>query len=384
MLTAHIAFALGYTPATLKAIHAQRVALDELGGDASVGSQPKLAHAVKFGLGVNETDETIARGKVEPVVAAARAAGVKVIALPARADDWPTFDASAEESLGIIGTAATGSAYRVGRRARDLLTAWARAERLAYLRASAPEHAQLAALAAELVADTAAAGTALAGELQRLPAQAARRARIQKWIAAAPPADATTSQTFPGGAFEEIGDWIATLEQLLAGISKDLTPPTTATREDGPMQLTEFLRKATELAASGSISTLKLEGAGGRVAELAQCAALAKVEHLEMRSQHITDADIQALAASPHVSGLRVLSVERNDIGDAGIDALAAATGKALRSLQAVGLDLNTVRDPSDRRESTDESGANEVSMATDEGKALEAKYGPLPWLHPG
>lgn len=102
-----------------------------------------------------------------------------------------------------------------------------------------------------------------------------------------------------------------------------------------------------------------------------------------MRNQHITDADIQALAASPHVSGLRLLSVERNDIGDVGLEALAAATSSTLGSLQAVGFDLNNVRDPADRRGSIDDSGS-EVSIPTDEGKALEAKYGPLRWLHPG
>lgn len=147
------------------------------------------------------------------------------------------------------------------------------------------------------------------------------------------------------------------------------------------MKVSEFIQQATALAASGKLTTLKLEGAGGHVAEIAKVSELAQVVTLDLRNQGITDADIEALAASPYVSGLRLLRLDENKIGQAGIDALAAASSKTMKSLEGVGFDLNQVRNPADRFELYDER--NRERIATKEGEALEAKYGRIAWLHP-
>ena len=53
------------------------------------------------------------------------------------------FNSATEEAVGLVETAATGIAFRLGRLARDLNVAWARAQRIAYLRQSAPEYPRL-------------------------------------------------------------------------------------------------------------------------------------------------------------------------------------------------------------------------------------------------
>ena len=52
-----------------------------------------------------------------------------------------------------------------------------------------------------------------------------------------------------------------------------------------------------------------------------------------------------------------------------------------MRALEALGLDLNRVHDPAEPFELHDETHRERV--ATDAGKALEAKYGRITWLHP-
>ena len=76
-----------------------------------------------------------------------------------------------------------------------------------------------------------------------------------------------------------------------------------------------------------------------------------------------------------------LLRVEQNEIGEAGVDALAAAASTTMRALEALGLDLNRVHDPAEPFELHDETHRERV--ATDAGKALEAKYGRITWLHP-
>ncbi|EYF05144.1 hypothetical protein [Chondromyces apiculatus] len=116
-----------------------------------------------------------------------------------------------------------------------------------------------------------------------------------------------------------------------------------------------------------------------RYADLAALLALARLRTLDLTNQGVTDADLSALAASPHVAGLRFLDLTQNEITSQGLDALAAS--RALPSLVTVGLQLNRVHDPVDQLEFYDET--NQHRVPTEEGRALEQKYGRLPWLHP-
>jgi len=56
---------------------------------------------------------------------------------------------------------------------------------------------------------------------------------------------------------------------------------------------------------------------------------------------------------SPHLGNLRVLDLTENLVFAAGIDGLAAAS-KSLPNLEAVGLQLNRAKDPTDRLEYED------------------------------
>jgi len=139
-----------------------------------------------------------------------------------------------------------------------------------------------------------------------------------------------------------------------------------------------LLAHGRELLALAPITALHVRSARGRIAELVRAPLLATIELLDLDDQGVTDADLEALAASPHVSRLRQLDLRFNLIGARGIEALAAST--RLGALAQVNLGANPA-DPVDRLEYYDETHQHRVPTAA--GQALEAKYGPLRWLHP-
>jgi hypothetical protein len=145
------------------------------------------------------------------------------------------------------------------------------------------------------------------------------------------------------------------------------------------MDAAAFLERGGELFALAPITTVRLRGAAGKIPQLAAAPVLARVAGLDLAEQGVTDDDIAALAASPHVERLRHLDLRKNRITDRGIEALAASP--RLRNLETVELDFNPGTNPVDTFELHDETNRHrEHSQA---GAALEAKYGPLRWLHP-
>lgn len=118
---------------------------------------------------------------------------------------------------------------------------------------------------------------------------------------------------------------------------------------------------------------------GEHASKLAALPQLTQLTTLDLGKLGFTDRDLIALLASPHLGNLRVLDLTENSVSEAGIDALAAAS-KSLPNLEAVGLQLNRAKDPTDRVEYAD---TTPRYVARDEGKALEGKYGTLRWLHP-
>jgi len=383
-ITPQVAFALGYAPAKLQATHVEQAWLAAFEVEPAVASDRKLAHAVDFAKGVVDIELELAGKQFDAAIAAARSGGVNVPPPPKVEGDWVKFNSATEQAVGLVETAATGIAFRLGRLARDLYVAWARAQRIAYLRQSAPEYPRLVEAAKEVRSDAPAAWLALSQELRGASTLERRRQTITEWLEVAAEPDAVTSTRSSAGAFGQISRWLGTLDGMLGDIWKDVPAagaPATPPRGPGALSVSDLVEQAAALAASGALTTLKLQGAGGRVADLAKLPELANVVTLEMRNQGVTDADIEALAASPYVSGLRLLRVEQNEIGEAGVDALAAAASKTMRGLEAVGLDLNRVQDPADQFELYDETHRERV--ATEAGKALEAKYGRITWLHP-
>lgn len=138
-----------------------------------------------------------------------------------------------------------------------------------------------------------------------------------------------------------------------------------------------FLTNGARLLAEAPIRRLHVRNAKGRVRDVVTSPLLATIEALDLDDQGVTDADVEALAASSHAARLTQLDLRFNPISAAGVDAIAAS--RYLKKLEVVSLDGNPA-DPVDRQEYYDET--NYHFVPTEAGKALEAKYGRLRWLH--
>lgn len=370
-----LAFTLAYAPAKLDAIEMTRSLLAKLESEPGVTSDPKLKHAVDLASKATPIERKLAEEKVAD---ARRAAG------------------GASGDSDNLGT-------HIGSAAYALLLAWHRAERIAYLRAAKPDHPVLAAEAAARVPEVERAWA----DLQALitssghPALAARRDRLVKYMKFAPKPDATTSTTFSKGAYAEMVDFIKTLDIQVGAFAKDLATAPVAnpvgdrlgalgasqvkihSRDAAEVTLDAdtLMRSAKQLFAAAPITVVHLTGAKGKLGAVGAIPELARVATLDLSKQGLTDDDLEQLLASPHLRGLRVLNLTQNQITDAGVEAIARATAEKLPGLERLGIQLNKATDPADQMELVDET--NRAPIEQDAGKALEAKYGHLAWLHP-
>jgi hypothetical protein len=119
------------------------------------------------------------------------------------------------------------------------------------------------------------------------------------------------------------------------------------------------------------------------IAELAASPLLSRLDAIILRDVRLRESDLAPLIASPHLERLRYLSLDTEPISTATYDRVAAAP--ALRKLLVLGLGNET---PGQRFADTgrDDMQGRAVHAWTDispEGKALEARHGYLPWLHP-
>ena len=170
-------------------------------------------------------------------------------------------------------------------------------------------------------------------------------------------------------------DWSAPLEALGARDVKLAAGFPEAITIDADV----LLERARELFSAAPLKTLHVRGAKGRVGEVVRLDRLATIEALDLDDQGVTDDDLVTLAASPHASRLRRLDLRFNPITARGIEALVVSPH--LKRLEMVNLDGNPA-DPVDRLEHYDETNTHYVP--TEAGKAIEAKYGRIRWLHPG
>ena len=278
--------------------------------------------------------------------------------------------ADADAKAAALGTPDGSAAARAGELARDASVAVAVAAHLAYLRCAAPNNPDLANQAqerADQLKDTAArlrdalVATGIAG-VQKHAGSVAEIVRLNR--------DLVPTTT---AGYRQLNDLVRDVTNFCEAIAKhlDATGAPNQAMKDAAID-------ADTLLAGRSSPRAKVRGAKGRIAEIVRSPALAKLELLDLDDQGVTDDDLIALAASPHVRGLRRLDLRYNPISARGIEALAAS--KNLAALAMVNLDGNPA-DPVDRLEYYDETHTHRVP--TDAGKALEAKYGPLRWLHP-
>jgi uncharacterized protein (TIGR02996 family) len=95
----------------------------------------------------------------------------------------------------------------------------------------------------------------------------------------------------------------------------------------------DFAREGGRMAAVAPLHHVRLFAAPACAEDLARSAVLRRVRRLSLVSNVIRNADVTALASSPHLVNLASLNLGSNHVGIAGCRALAAAELPALRRL---------------------------------------------------
>jgi hypothetical protein len=147
-----------------------------------------------------------------------------------------------------------------------------------------------------------------------------------------------------------------------------------------------FLSHASQLYALAPIRSVQFLDAGPHVDALAASEYLERLVSVEFYNKShaapLGDAGLRKLVASPHLGKVVMLSVPLNDIGANGVEALAASV--RLPRLRYAALGNNPVDDPAEQcafDAISHEVNRNSIVLPPF-GRALEVKYGDLPWLH--
>jgi len=168
---------------------------------------------------------------------------------------------------------------------------------------------------------------------------------------------------------------LATQPILLRGLVEGVT-----------VEANRFLAIAPQLYELAPIRQVILVDTGDAIADIARSPLLDRLVSLSFynrsRTAAIGDAGARALAGSAHVHRLKRLGLENNELTAAGIDAIAGS--KMLNSLIYVGLGGNPAPSPVESYGTDPMTGsvASSSGWLDDAGRALEAKYGDLAWLH--
>jgi len=218
---------LVYVPAKLAAVDATRALLDRLSNDVTVAGDRELKHAVEFASKATQIERKIAVGTISDVIAKAAAAGVNLPALPSTTDGWSAWRNATAAALGAHVDASGVLGLMLGQRAFDLMFAWSRAERIAYLRVARADHPVLVEEASRTVPEVASAWA----DLDRAIASSGRplletgRQQLASWMTRAPAADAVKSPTYTSGAFAHMINWLTHIDMLTQHLAKDLDVP---------------------------------------------------------------------------------------------------------------------------------------------------------------
>lgn len=145
----------------------------------------------------------------------------------------------------------------------------------------------------------------------------------------------------------------------------------------------DYLQHAAELHRRAPIRQLRLNDAGDLADELARQPQLAQVVALSFDGKQLLgDAGLAAIAGSPHLRSLRALDIAHQGITNAGMHTLAASRAlPALVYVAASDKQLDRYEEPYGHDWATSRI-VPEPGNLPPLGKALEAKYGELPWLH--
>ncbi len=227
MISPGLAYAIGYEPHRLRLVHATTDLLARAARNPAVMSNPELNHAVEFATKGAKIEAAIASEKVNAMIARANASGAGLPPLPAEIVQWPAWidDLATHVKPALAGNDVE-LAFDAGVAAAALMAAWGVAEKLAYLRGSDPDQADLrneaARNASQLEALTRGLDSLLARSLRPMVTQTHEllRTRFQR----APRADAVTSATF-SSSYAEIAHWRRGVDGLLSVLESDFDAP---------------------------------------------------------------------------------------------------------------------------------------------------------------
>ena len=144
-----------------------------------------------------------------------------------------------------------------------------------------------------------------------------------------------------------------------------------------------YIDHAAELYRRAPIRQLVLTSVGDVVETIARDSRLSRISWLSVDGKPtIGDSGLATIAASPHLSNLKVLAVSHQGIGIAGLEALCAS--KQLPALVYANVVGNRFEDPIEGYGTDWMTGrivADGIYLSPF-GKELERKYGELAWLH--
>jgi uncharacterized protein (TIGR02996 family) len=142
--------------------------------------------------------------------------------------------------------------------------------------------------------------------------------------------------------------------------------------EEVTLPAARFLASAPELYRRTPILHLNLKDVRAVASELFASPHLARIRSLRMSNNEFGDEEATLIAESTQLGNLEWLDIRSNKIGRAGLEALAAS--QRLPKLGYVDFAWNATDDPTPRH-------ADEYDYDSDVAKELQARYGPRRWL---
>jgi hypothetical protein len=171
-------------------------------------------------------------------------------------------------------------------------------------------------------------------------------------------------------AREMLGDWVVDVD-LHDGHVAEVEIDARAFVEHGQ----ELLRRAPW------VRHLHLSGYPSMGPSFFGFSLLRGMQSLGLAAQALSDEDIEALVASPHLDGLRWLDLSGNRLSHRAFEALASCA--TLARLEYLGLEDNESESPVDRAGTDAMDGSVVSTTRTQAGRALERLAGrTLQWLH--
>lgn len=139
-----------------------------------------------------------------------------------------------------------------------------------------------------------------------------------------------------------------------------------------------FLQHGQTILSKSPIRHLDLTHVDANAEALFESPLLSNIVSLSIKENNLTDFHMALLARSPHLGRLRWLSLMLNKIDMSGAEELAKSKG--LKQLKYVNFYGNEV-DPTENL--VVDQGVVIDTILPEEGAILEARYGPIRWLHP-